>query len=117
VRALFPGFVFLLMAGLVVADDIALQAQFNRKYKDFLARESQAPLPLPQISKAEWKKLLESQLLQPVYTEPERFYNSKTYTFTMYQDGKTGSYYLDAKGGFWGMDELVYGPMSGKEWE
>jgi hypothetical protein len=115
---LASGFLFLLASGLAVAaDESTVQDKFNQKYRDFLARDSQILLPLPQIARAEWKLLLESRPLQPVYTEPERFYNSKTYTFTMYRDSETGSYYLDAKGGFWGMDELVYGPMSGKEWE
>lgn len=93
----------------------SLQEKFNLKYRDFLAQSSQSVLPLPQLSVADWKRLRDSRSLKVVYSEPDRFYNNKTYTFTMYQAADDGSYYLDAKGGFWGMDELVYGPINGAD--
>lgn len=108
-RALALGLVLLLTASLASADSV--QETFNRKYRDFLSHNSQALLPLPQLSKAEWKTLGETRQLQQLYSEPERFYNSKTYTFTMYRAEQSGDYYLDAKGGFWGMEELIYGPL------
>lgn len=89
----------------------SVQETFNHKYRDFLSQNSQALLPLPQLSKAEWKTIGETRQLQLLYSEPERFYNSKTYTFTMYRDEPSGDYYLEAKGGFWGMEELIYGPL------
>lgn len=108
-RTLILGLHLLLTASLASAD--GLQEAFNRKYRDFLSHNSQALLPLPPLSKAEWKTLGETRQLQPIFSEPNRFYNSKTYTFTMYRDEQSGSYYLDAKGGFWDMDELIYGPL------
>lgn len=108
-RALIVGLLMVLAASQASADSI--QETFNHKYRDFLSQHSQALLPLPQLSKAEWKTIGETRQLQLIFSEPNRFYNSKTYTFTMYRDEQGGSYYLDAKGGFWGMDELIYGPL------
>ena len=85
--------------------------RFNHKYRDFLSRDSQALLPLPTLSKIEWKKVQETSSLNILFVDPDRFYNNKTYTFTLYQVTDGGQYYLDAKGGFWGMDELIYGPL------
>lgn len=112
----------LLLTGLFLAccathADDGIQERFNRKYDTFLSQGSQSLLPLPRIEKSDWKKMRETRPMKPVYSEPDRFYNNKTYAFTMYMDEKSGLYYLDAKGGFWGMDELVYGPMDGKDWE
>jgi len=54
--------------------------------------------------------------LHQVYQEPGKYYNSKVYVFTLYQEEVDGgAYYLDATGGFWGMDELVYGPLSAQD--
>ena len=99
------------------ADDAAeaVQQKFNAKYRDFLTQSSQVLLPLPQLDKTEWKKLLETRPLQKLYSEAERFYNNKSYTFNMYRDSQSGDYYLDAKGGFWGMEELVYGPIDASQ--
>jgi hypothetical protein len=105
----------LFFIGSAMADDDSIQSKFNRKYQDFLTQTSQSLLPLPQISVPDWKKMLETGLLKKIYVDPDRFYNNKIYTFTMYQAEDAGSYYLDAKGGFWGMDELVYGPINGAE--
>ena len=114
-RALILGLLMVLAAIQASADSV--QETFNHKYRDILSHNSQALLPLPQLSKAEWKTLGETRQLQQLYSEPERFYNNKTYTFTMYRDEKSGVYYLDAKGGFWGMDELIYGPLNSAEWQ
>ena len=115
-RLLLTGFLLACCATVTHADD-DIQGKFNRKYDTFLSQGSQSLLPLPRIDKADWKKMLESQSMKPVYSEPDRFYNNKTYTFTMYRDLGNGLYYLDAKGGFWGMDELIYGPMDGRDWD
>ncbi len=88
-----------------------LQARFNQKYRDYLRPESQALLPFPALEMPAWKRVLESRPLQVVYREPGKYYNNKVYTFTLYQ-AEDGAYYLDAKGGFWGMDELAYGPLT-----
>lgn len=92
-----------------------IQTGFNQRYKDYLGVDSQALLPFPKLEVQEWKKIIASRSLKIVYTEPEKFYNNKVYSFTLYQVADDGSYYLDAKGGFWGMDELVYGPITMKE--
>lgn len=92
------------------ASNQALQEHFDAKYKGFLGAGSQALLPFAQLDAQDWKKLRETRSLQSVFIEPEVFYNNKTYRFTMYQ-ADDGNYYLDAKGGFWGMDELFYGPI------
>lgn len=88
-----------------------VQQKFNAKFREFLSQDSQSLLPLPQLEKTEWQNILATRLLQQLYSEPNRFYNSKSYTFTLYRDRESGSYYLDAKGGFWGMDQLIYGPF------
>jgi hypothetical protein len=92
-----------------------IQTGFNQRYKDYFGVNSQALLPFPKLEVQEWKKVIASRLLKIVYTEPDKYYNNKVYSFTLYQAADDGSYYLDAKGGFWGMDELVYGPLTEKE--
>ncbi len=92
-----------------------LQQQFNQRYQNYFGPASQALLPFPRLEVPEWKKLLASRPLQRIYTEPDKYYNSKVYTFTLYRAEDDGSYYLDAKGGFWGMDQLVYGPINEQE--
>jgi len=105
------------LAGGAVAQQEAadLREGFNRKYQDYLTAGSQALLPFPRLEKAEWKKLLESRPLRKLYSEQDKYYNSKVYSFTLYQADDDGSYYLDAIGGFWGMDELVYGPIPARD--
>lgn len=115
----------LMLIGLLLAQSLAIgedasshvQEKFNLKYGTSLSQNSTSLLPLPQIDKSDWKKMLEARPMTRIYSEPNRFYNNKTYTFTMYRDDESGRFYLDAKGGFWGMDELVYGPLNGKDWE
>lgn len=112
-RILQPGLIgiTLLAASLCVSADEALKEKFNQKYRDFLAESSQALLPLPEMSKDAWQKLRQTSDLKPVFIDPNRFYNNKTYDFTLYKAGDQEIYYLDVKGGFWGMDELIYGPL------
>lgn len=97
------------------AEDIGIQERFNQKYATYLQSDSQALLPLPQLEKPAWKKLQESRPLRKIYSEPDKFYNNKVYVFTLYQATDDGSYYLDAVGGFWGMDELIYGPLNERD--
>ena len=92
-----------------------LQQQVNQKYRNYFGADSQALLPFNKVEVKDWKILSTNKVLKRIYTEPDKFYNSKVYTFTLYQAAEDGSYYLDAKGGFWGMDELIYGPISKKE--
>ncbi|MCX7628071.1 MAG: hypothetical protein N2Z69_06645 [Methylophilaceae bacterium] len=111
--------VLLASAGLGVmswalAQDAALQAAFERRYQDYLHAASQALLPFPQVGKTDWKRLKETHPLQVVFVAPDRYYNGKVYTLTLYQ-AEDGRYYLEAKGGFWGMDELAYGPLGPDE--
>ena len=98
-------------AGDASPDAAELQQRFNQKYRDYLTPESQALLPFPALEMAEWNKLLAGRPLQVLYREPGKYYNNKVYTFTLYR-AEDGAYYLDAKGGFWGMDELAYGPLT-----
>jgi len=107
--------VWLLASRNLLADDEGLQQKFNHRYREFLSQTSQSLLPLPALSKAEWQKIRQARPLAVIYTEPDKFYNNKTYTFTLYQATDDSSYYLDAKGGFWGMDELIYGPLNAQD--
>jgi hypothetical protein len=96
------------------AEDVSsagLQQHFDTRYQSFLEPSSASLLPFPTLEHQAWKTLLASGHLQPVFTKPDVFYNNETYTFSMYR-ADDGSYYLDAKGGFWGMGELVYGPIA-----
>lgn len=90
----------------------ALQAGFNLKYQDYLTPASQMLLPFPRVEISAWKALQAARRFSVIYSEADKFYNNKVYQFTLYRAEDDGSYYLDAKGGFWGMDELVYGPLS-----
>lgn len=92
-----------------------IQIGFNQRYKDYFGANSQILLPFPKLEVQEWKKVIENRPLKIVYTEPDKYYNNKVYSFTLYQVTDDGSYYLNAKGGFWGMDELVYGPILEKD--
>ena len=94
-----------------------MQQNFNRKYQQYLRADSQMLLPLPSIEMAAWKRLQESGALEKIYSEPNVYYNAKVYTLTLFRAKGSGEYYLDAKGGFWGMDELAYGPLSEKDFE
>jgi len=93
----------------------AIQSAFNQRYQTFFGPDSTSLLPLPAIDKQEWKRMREKKALHQVYQEPGKYYNSKVYVFTLYKDEEDGAYYLDATGGFWGMDELVYGPLSAQD--
>lgn len=95
------------------ADDPAqdLQHRFEARYQSYLTPASESLLPFPELELPVWKSLLVTGDLKPVFSRHQVFYNSKTYDFTMYRSGD-GRYYLNAKGGFWGMDELVYGPIA-----
>jgi hypothetical protein len=88
-----------------------LLEKFNRKYQSYLTAESQALLPLPPLDLQEWKYIQENRPLRLVFREPDRYYNNKVYTLMLYQVTDSEEYYLNAKGGFWGMDELAYGPF------
>lgn len=104
----------LLHAPTTWADDALpsnLQQRFDTRYKSFLEPNSQSLLPFPKLEPQPWKSLLASRHLQLAFTKLDVFYNNKTYVFSMYR-AEDGSYYLDAKGGFWGMDELIYGPIA-----
>lgn len=123
-RHLFAVLCLWAFAGTVVLADETLsdaavatsfQTGFDQKYKEYLKADSQMLLPFPKLELQEWKNLAQTRSLQQLYVEPDRFYNNKVYTFTLYKAADDGSYYLDAKGGFWGMDELVYGPLQEQE--
>lgn len=94
-----------------------LQEKFNRKYQQYLGADSQMLLPFTAIEAQEWKRIQENRSLLKVYSDPGKFYNQKVYTFTLYRAGDSGEYYLNAKGGFWGMDELSYGPLTEQAFE
>lgn len=94
-----------------------LQEKFNRKYQQYLGADSQMLLPFTAIEAQAWRRIQESRSLLKMYSEPGKYYNRKVYTFTLYRAGDTGEYYLNVKGGFWGMDELTYGPLTGKAFE
>lgn len=118
VRYLFMLLFLAQIPGIGAAAEISpdeIQEKFNRKYQDYLRADSQMLLPFPKLEAHEWKKILETRLLKQVYSEPGKYYNNKVYTFTLFQDVAEDSYFLDAKGGFWGMDELFYGPLLANE--
>lgn len=91
-----------------------LQQRFETRYQSFLAPNGQSLLPFAKMELPSWKALLAGGSLKPVFSRPDVFYNNKTYVFTLYQ-ATDGQYYLDAKGGFWGMDELAYGPIPAEQ--
>lgn len=102
----------LYQAGAALGEDDAatLQRHFEQRYQSYFGAASQALLPLPALDKSTWKKLQASRPLHPVFVAPDRYYNAKVYTLTLFRD-EDGMYYLEAKGGFWGMDTLAYGPL------
>lgn len=100
-------------AGTVSPDQ--LREEFNRRYQEYLRADSNALLPFPALDKGACQQLIASGRLHTVYSEPGKAYNAKVYTFTLFQEGAAGSYYLEAKGGFWGMDQLCYGPLADKD--
>jgi|SRR5450830_461953 len=106
---------FSIVASIAMADESSVQAGFNQKYQDYFGTNSQSLLPFTSMEKTDWKKLQASSPLKVVFVEPDKYYISKLYTLTMYQAADDGLYYLDVKGGFWGMDDLIYGPISAKE--
>lgn len=87
-----------------------LQQRFESRYQTYLSPGSQSALPFEKMESAAWKSLLASGDLKPIFNRSGVFYLGKTYVFTMYQSGH-GQYYLHAKGGFWGMEELAFGPI------
>lgn len=102
----------LLLACQTACADDTLKEKFNKKYSEFLSQNSQSLLPLPEINKSDWLKIRQTRPMNRIYTDPDRFYNNKIYTFTLFFAADDGTYYLNVKGGFWGMDELIYGPLS-----
>ena len=97
------------------AEDASIQSAFNARYRNYFGSESQSLLPFSTLEKPAWQELQQTRKLEEVYREADKYYNSKVYTFTLYRDVQNGQYYLDAKGGFWGMDELIYGPIDKAE--
>lgn len=87
-----------------------LQQRFESRYQPYLSSSSQSALPFEKLEPEAWKALQASDDLKPVFSQSEVFYIGKTYIFTMHQ-AKNGQYYLHAKGGFWGMEELAWGPI------
>lgn len=92
-----------------------LKAGFDQRYADYLRAESQMLFPFPALDKEAFKQLRQARGLAEIYRDPDRYYNNKVYTLTLYRDDARDEYYLDAKGGFWGMDELAYGPIKEKD--
>lgn len=88
-----------------------LQSTFETRYQTFLAPNSQSKLPFDELSKPAWKAIQQAGKLNTVFQKQDVFYQGKSYVFTLYQSAE-GKYYLDAKGGFWGMEELIYGPIA-----
>lgn len=99
------------------AEDIegSLQTAFDNRYADYFQAGSQAALPFTRLDKHEWKNLFSSGNFQLIFTEPERFYSGKSYTLKLYRETSKNQYFLDAIGGFWGMEELVFGPIQEQE--
>lgn len=103
-----------LSAPAVEADADKLQNNFETRYQTFLAPNSLSKLPFDELTKAEWKKLQADSELKIAFQKQDVFYQGKTYVFTLYQS-TDGRYYLHAKGGFWGMEELIYGPIAAEK--
>lgn len=99
------------------AEDIenSLQTAFNKRYADYFQAGSQAALPFVRMDKQDWKKLFSGGDFQLIFSEPERFYGGKSYTLKLYRETGKNLFYLDAIGGFWGMEELVFGPIPEQE--
>lgn len=88
-----------------------LQHRFESRYQTYLSPGSQSALPFEQMEKASWQALLAQGDLTRVFNLPDVFYIGKSYVFTLYRADKD-QYYLHAKGGFWGMEELAWGPIA-----
>ena len=107
-------FVFILFSLWVNAEESSaekMQTNFETRYREFLASDSQGKLPFNELTKSDWKTLTANEHLKIAFQKQDVFYQGKTYVFTLYQSTQ-GKFYLNAKGGFWGMEELVYGPIS-----
>jgi hypothetical protein len=111
---MFAAYALSAIAGAAVPTD-QLRQDFNHRYQDYLRPESEALLPFPALDKVACQQLIASGRLRTVYSEPGKAYNAKIYTFTLYQEGAESIYYLEVKGGFWGMDQLCYGPLTNKD--
>lgn len=96
--------------GAAPADTPPTWERFETRYQSFLGAGSQALLPFPQLEPQAWAAL-EQRGLTRVYAQPGVYYTGKSWTFTLLR-AEDGRYYLDAKGGFWGMDRLFYGPLA-----
>ncbi|GBG12770.1 UPF0345 protein [Novimethylophilus kurashikiensis] len=110
---IFAALIFNCASSAALADEdggVRIQQQFDAKFKNYMGSGSDALLPLPKLEKPDWEKLRSTHAMKQIFVERDVFYNAKTYTLTLFQ-AEDGSYYLDAKGGFWGMDELIYGPF------
>lgn len=92
-----------------------IQKNFHRQYDHFLGPDSQSMLPIPRMEKAEWQKATADGHATRIFIEPDVFYNNKVYTFTLFRSDLDDRFYLDAKGGFWGMDQIFYGPIEGDQ--
>lgn len=103
------------LSGHAEEDAEPLQATFNKRYADYFQAGSQAALPFARMDKQDWKKLFSAGDFQLMFSEPERFYGGKSYTLKLYRETGKNLYYLDAIGGFWGMEELVFGPIPEQE--
>ncbi len=100
----------------VPADEAAaLREDFNRRYQAFLRPDSEALLPFPKLTLEACQQLIAGGRLQLVYTESGIPYHTKVYTFTLYREGVADRYYLEAKGGFWGLEHRCYGPLAEKD--
>jgi hypothetical protein len=87
-----------------------IQHSFESRYQTYLVPSSQNALPFDKLETAAWKALQAGGGLKLIFSKPDVFYIGKTYVFALYQAGD-GQYYLHAKGGFWGMEELAWGPI------
>lgn len=103
-----------LLTAPALAANAPLQAAFDKRYADYFQAGSQTALPFTRMEKQEWKTL-NKDAFQVVFSEPDRYYIGKSYTFKLYHDPAKNLYYLDAIGGFWGMEELVFGPIHEQE--
>lgn len=109
----------LMLVSTAVADEKSstalIQKNFHQQYDHFLGPDSQSTLPIPRMEKAEWQKTIIDGHATRIFSEPDVFYNNKVYTFTLFRSNLDDRFYLDAKGGFWGMDEIFYGPIEGDQ--
>lgn len=87
-----------------------IQHSFESRYQTYLVASSQNALPFDKLETAAWKTLQAGGGLKLVFSKPDVFYIGKTYVFSLFRASE-GQYYLHAKGGFWGMEELAWGPI------